>query len=369
MLKVLFITNIPSPYRVDFFNELGKICDLTVLFERQNAPDREITWLSNKRINFKEEYLKGKKFGVASVLYLGVSKWFHRGMFDIFIVGGYSTPTGMLAVEILRLRKIPFILNADGGIIRDDNKFKFLLKKHFIKAAKHYLSSGKMTSEYLKYYGASSNEIYEYPFSSLHQSDILENLLPHPEKNTYKKQLSINEKKMVLSVGQFIYRKGFDVLLEACSKLSRGYGVYIIGGGPTKEYLDLKEKYGLENVHFVGFKSKCELSEYYKVADLFVLPTREDIWGLVVNEAMAFGLPVITTDRCIAGLELIKDYENGFIVPVERADILAKRIEEVLSNEQLAIRMGKTSLKKIRPYTIENMVRQHINIFKKILDI
>ncbi|MBE3128421.1 MAG: hypothetical protein IMZ60_01950, partial [Actinobacteria bacterium] len=71
MLKVLFITNIPSPYRVDFFNELGKICDLTVLFERQNASDRETTWLSNKRINFKEEYLKGKKFGVASALCLG----------------------------------------------------------------------------------------------------------------------------------------------------------------------------------------------------------------------------------------------------------------------------------------------------------
>jgi glycosyltransferase involved in cell wall biosynthesis len=340
-----------------------------VLFERQSASNREPTWPSNRETNFKAEYLIGKKVGADSALCVGVSKWLHRGLFDIFIVGGYGTPTGMLAVEIFRLRKIPFILNADGGIIKEDNKLKFILKKHFIKAAKHYLSSGKMTSEYLKYYGASSKEIYEYPFSSLLQSDILENFLPHQEKNTYKKQLNINEKKMILSVGQFIYRKSFDVLLEACSKLSRGYSVYIIGGEPTKEYLDLKEKYGLENVHFVGFKSKCELSEYYKAADLFVLPTREDIWGLVINEAMAFGLPVITTDRCIAGLELIKDYENGFIVPVERADILAKRIEEVLSDEQLAIRMGKTSLKKIRPYTIENMARQHFNIFKKILDI
>jgi len=84
---------------------------------------------------------------------------------------------------------------------------------------------------------------------------------------------------------------------------------------------------------------------------------------------MAYGLPVITTDRCIAGLELIKDYENGFIVPVERADILAKRIEEVLSDEKLANRMGKTNLEKIRPYTVENMARKHFNIFKKILDI
>lgn len=56
-------------------------------------------------------------------------------------------------------------------------------------------------------------------------------------------------------------------------------------------------------------------------ADIFVHPTREDIWGLVVNEAMAKGLPVITTDRCVAGLELIKNESVGRIVPVENIDL------------------------------------------------
>ena len=57
----------------------------------------------------------------------------------------------------------------------------------------------------------------------------------------------------------------------------------------------------LTNVHFVGFKTKEQLEDYYRAADLFVLPTREDIWGLVVAEAMAYGLGVITTNRCNAG--------------------------------------------------------------------
>lgn len=352
---------------MDFFNELGKMCELTVLFERENASDRESSWLSTDGKHFKAVYLKGKKFGTDSALCLEASGWLKRGMFDIYIVGGYGTPTGMLAIEILKIRKIPFILNADGGFIRKESKLKFLIKKHFIKKAAYYLSSGKETSKCLEYYGAMSNEISEYPFSSLNQNDILDEVLSPNEKNAYKERLHIDEDKVILSVGQFIYRKGFDVLLEACNKLSKEYGIYIVGGEPTQEYISLKEKYKLDNVHFVGFKSKEELKEYYLASDLFVLPTREDVWGLVINEAMACGLPVITTDRCVAGLELVN--ENGFIVPVDRADILAERIEEVMSDGQLAIQMGKASLEKIRPYTIENMAEQHVSIFNEIVDL
>ena len=72
----------------------------------------------------------------------------------------------------------------------------------------------------------------------------------------------------------------------------------------------------LNNVHFIDFKNKDTLKEYYHVADVFVLPTREDIWGLVINEALAYGLPVITTDKCMAGLEMIENGKNGYIIPV-----------------------------------------------------
>ena len=63
-------------------------------------------------------------------------------------------------------------------------------------------------------------------------------------------------------------------------------------------------------------------------ADAFVLPTREDIWGLVINEAMAYGLPVVTTDRCNAGLELIKNNVNGYVVHVDDKGELAKKLQK-----------------------------------------
>ena len=118
----------------------------------------------------------------------------------------------------------------------------------------------------------------------------------------------------------------------------------------------------MPHVHFLGFQKKERLAEFYKAADLFVLPTREDIWGLVINEAMAYGLPVITTDRCVAGLELVEDGVNGYIVPVEDAQTLAEKIHAVLQSD--LEKMGQASLDKIRPYTLENMAKVHAEILE-----
>ena len=94
--------------------------------------------------------------------------------------------------------------------------------------------------------------------------------------------------------------------LEAWDKeLDDKYNLVIVGGGQDEaQYRGYIKERGLKNVYLVGFKPKAEVFEYYKAADLFVLPTREDIWGLVINEAMAVGLPVVSTDMCVAATEL-----------------------------------------------------------------
>lgn len=169
-------------------------------------------------------------------------------------------------------------------------------------------------------------------------------------------------KKIAITVGQFIYRKGFDILLNAWALCDKEYELYIIGSEPTKEYIEIKKCLHLENVHFEGFKTKEDLKYYYQAADLFVFPTREDIWGLVINEAMANGLPVITTDKCVAGIELIRNGENGFIVPAEDPKKLASKINELMRDDLLRKMMAENNLQKIRKYTIENMARSHIEV-------
>lgn len=125
----------------------------------------------------------------------------------------------------------------------------------------------------------------------------------------------------------------------------------------------------MKNVHFVGFGSKDILTEYYKAADLFVLPTREDTWGLVINEAISFGLPVITTGRCVAGTELVHCGENGYIVPVNDSIALGERIMEVLSNSELCSRVSQRSLEIANKYTIENMAAEHMRLFHQVSEL
>ncbi|MFI3327056.1 MAG: glycosyltransferase family 4 protein [Clostridia bacterium] len=366
-MKVLFLTNIPSPYRVDFFNELGKLCDLTVMFESKKAKARDKSWEYSNYKNFNAVFLNGIKVGEAEAFCPSVIKYLSEKKYDSIVVGVYSSPTGMLAIEYMKMKKTPFILSTDGGIVKNDNILNHKIKKHFISSATAWLSTGKTATDYLCHYGAEKDKCYVYPFTSVSKEKILKKVLTSDEKNMYKSTLSIKESKMIISVGQFIHRKGYDILLKACSGLDENIGIYIIGGTPTTEYLNLVEQYNLTNVHFLDFMPPDKLENYFKAADLFVLPTREDIWGLVINEAMEYGLPIVTTNKCVAGLELVEDGINGKIVDVDDINQLAESINKILSDNFLLEKYSLNSLEKIQEYTLENMAKKHIEFLKNIV--
>lgn len=366
-MKILFLVNIPSPYRVDFFNELGELCDLTVLYERKIASDRNENWVSNKTNSFKEIFLKGINVRKDAAFNPGVIKYLKKGLFDLIVIGGYSTPTGMFAIEYCNLKKIPFILNADGGIINQESNIKFKIKKRYISKANAWLSTGINTSNYLTHYGAKSETIYHYPFTSIKDKDITSSALSSDAKSNIKNKLGLQNKPTAIAVGRFIHTKGFDVLIESWKNVQDDYNLLIIGEGEKKDELNEQIKsLNLNNVKLLDFMKTKDLEEYYKASDIFILPTRGDVWGLVINEAMACGLPIITTDKCVAGLELVTNNENGFIIPVDDGVALALRVNELLKNSELREVMGRKSIEKIKMYTVENMAEQHLNIFKTI---
>ena len=367
-MKVLYVTNIAAPYRVDFFNDLSKYCDLTVLFERKKAVDRNDEWYNNA-FSFNGIFLKSKNIGNEAAISFEVIKYLKQ-KYDLIILGGYSSPTAIIASLYMKFSKIPYILNADGGFINySERKINKFIKTFFISSAKYWLSSGKETNKYLVYYGANEKNIYNFPFTSLKESDILKEPISIEAKKKLKRNFNISYDKVILSIGQFIPRKGFDWMIEAYKDLDKSIGIYIIGGKPTNEYLKLKEKYKMNNLYFVDFQDKESILSWYRSADLFVLPTREDIWGLVINEAMSQGLPVITTNKCIAGLELIENGKNGYIIDIESEEILLEKTNLFfsLSNKKRKIIM-ENCLNKINKYTLENMSAIHADFFKKIED-
>ncbi|MDN5372919.1 MAG: hypothetical protein PWR19_1965 [Carnobacterium sp.] len=366
-MKVLWLANIPSPYRVDFFNEIGKHCELTVLFEKKVSDERDESWMDYKFLNFKGVILKGKSTGVDNAFCPGVFNYLKKKKYDINIVTNYSTPTGIFAIEIMKAKNISYIIEGDGGFTKSKKGVKENIKRHLIKNATYWFSTSDKHKDYYLSYGAIEKNIYKYPFTSIKEKDILKSSISKVQKDKIKNKLRIKEERVILSVGQLIYRKGYDILIEAAQKINNDIGIYIIGGNPSDELLALKKNLNVENVYFIDFKSKEELKNYYYSADLFVLPTREDIWGLVINEAMAYGLPVITTDKCISGLELVVNYENGFIIPTNDSLVLSEKITEIFENNNLIEKMSKSNRVKIMEYTIESMAEVHLNYFKKIL--
>lgn len=363
MKRVLFLTNFASPYRVHFFDELGKYMDVTVLYSDrvEDIKHRNADWFEKGSGGFQGVQLTPVASMGDENLCLDVLPWLKK-KYDVIVIGGYSSPTAILAMAWLRLHRIPFWMEVDGGLIRQEGKLKYFVKKNLVCLANQWLSTGYHTTKYLTHYGAREEKVTCYPFTSLYEKDILQEPISCEEKQALRRELEIPEKHMVLAIGQFIHRKGFDVLMKAAKELDSDTGVYIVGGEATEEYLKLCQELGLTNVHFLGFQKKDRLAAFYKAADLFVLPTREDIWGLVINEALAYGLPTITTDRCVAGLELIEDGVNGYVVPVEDEKALAEKITAVLSSD--LEQMGRAALDKIRPYTLENMAKTHAEIFE-----
>jgi len=367
-LKVLWITNIPSPYRVDFFNDLGKIVELDVVFERNSSSERDNSWKKNNYRNFTPIFLKGKNIGVDFALSFQILKYIKKDKYDHIVVTNFASPTGIIGITKLNLLNIPYYIESDGGFPSKNNTFKKIIKGFTLKRAQKCLSTSNIHDEYYLENGVKKENIVRYPFSSIKQKDIIKNIeYKNNKKVTLKKKLGIDSEYVVIGVGRFVENKGFEDLLNAFSNFPETYSIslYIIGGEITPSYKKIIIEKNIKRVSFLEFLSKEDLKNMYIAADVFVLPTHSDVWGLVINEAMSNGLPVVTTTKCLAGMEMIKDNENGYLVDIKRSDILYDRIKKIIDNKVLQENMSKNNIEKIKEYTIDSMVEFHKNFFIK----
>lgn len=357
MHRVLFITNVLSPYRADFFSEWGKSCDLTVIATQDSVKSRDKKWKPTEFANYQYVSLHAKPFrhDDTSLSFKLIKYLLHHGKtFDFIIFGVYTDPTEILGILFCRMKGYPYIISDDGGFFTSS---MLSIKRWLLKGSVAYLTTSQLARATLEKIGAPRDKIIIYPFSSIRSNQILSSESRIELQNICRTQLGLSSKKIILYVGQFIHRKGVDVLLRSLNDTDfQDIDVYIVGGSPTEEYKKIIQERHLQNIHFISFMLPDELDKYYKAADCFVLPTREDVWGLVINEAMARGLPIITTDMCLAGREMVNDGVNGYLVPAEDEAKLREAMLKVMHDDELRKQMSEESLKIAKKYTIETMV-------------
>lgn len=379
--NVLYLTNIPSPYMIGYLNELNKYVTLEVVFEKGADSSRPDSW--NKSIKgcaFKYTILNGKAISAKvygdvvgsapddKAVSFGVIKYLKKS-YDLIIVANPCTPTGIIAITYMRLKNIAYTIQSEGGIPGEGNGFKEKFKYYLMSKAKYYFSTCAMDDSYFYKYGAKKNEIKRYPFASVSEKDLPNKIPAKEERNRMKNELGITSKWFILTVGRSVPVKGFDVLLNCIKHIEESdITIGFIGGECITEYQQIINHNDITNVFFKDNVSFEILTKYYIAADIFVLPTRSDTWGLVVNEAMAFGLPVITTDRCVAGNALIENGINGYIVPSENSSAIAEKINYLLEKEELLKSMSFNNFNVIRSWTFEEMGRVMEKNIKEILE-
>lgn len=369
--RVLFLTNKPSFYRVKFFNELGKYVDLDVFFEiKEQKKDklRDKNWFDNHFKNFNGIFLsKLLKFSENYYINFDLFKKIKVKDYDDIIIGQYSTLNSMILIWYLNKIKKKFILSTDGGFIKEENALFKKIRTYFISSADSYISNSKVADEFLEYYGAKRDKIFRYHFTSYTKKELEDNHVVYHQKEQLKKDDHIQYDKVVLCISNFEPRKNIEPLIYAWSKIPHNEKnvLKIIGTGQLKEKIqNLINELELKNVETIDFVKQEELKRIYKLSDVLVLNSKLDVWGLVISEAMTFGIPVISTDKCLAGTELIEDGKNGYLIQ-DDVNELQNKLEKMLQmDKKEASKMTEGCYRVIQNYTIEQMVQDYLKIMK-----
>lgn len=174
-------------------------------------------------------------------------------------------------------------------------------------------------------------------------------------------------------VGRLWSGKGVSHLLNAFDQIQRNYSndvsLLLVGDGPEEAVLRKQcAEIGIRNVVFAGFKQKLDLPNYYAMSDVFVFPTLGDPYGLVVDEAMACSLPVISTSAAGEIRNRIEEGVNGYIVPPEDSTALSERMLELARDPDLRMRMGGRSYEKIKDHTPERWAEDFERIVFSLLE-
>lgn len=363
-MKILWLFNHPAPYKVDFFNELGKTIDLTVLFERSSESDRSRSFYRSKASSFKAIYLSSLRIGKANNIAFGLKKYLNPSNYDFIVINGWSSFTEMRAISYLKNHKIRYIFAINGGIVPSSERpIKKRLKTKMIEGASAYLCPDRKSEDYLLHYGAKKERIHLFPYSTIFEAELIKKPLSLAERKEAQKSLGILAPKVFVSVGAYIPRKNNAFLLkEIWPKLPSDYHLFLLGDGPERrKYEEIIEENGLQNVHLLPFQKKETVLRYFALADASLFLTKEDIYGHVANESLSQGTPVIGSEASNANSHLIREGENGHLVPpADKEKILSAIQDEKLSS------MREAALETAKMNTIEAMTLDHISFFESL---
>ena len=374
--RVAHLVSHPIPYFAPLYRELAARADidLTVLFysdatAREFADPgfgRSVAWDTPLLDGYRHRFMPSAARTDVSTRMMKRPNWdivreVASGRYDVLWVHGYAHTTTWLAVVAARARGMRVLIRDEQTLLHTRPLRKRLLKSIALRALYSQAAAlfiGEQNRRYFRRYGMPESRMFAAPYCVDNAHFQTEARALAPRRDDLRARFGIaDDAPIVLFSGKLIEKKQPLMLIEAFARVRRTHrcALLMVGDGPLRAAaVQLVARLCVSDVHFAGFLNQNEISQAYSAADLFVLPSQlHETWGLVVNEAMNFGLPVIVSDKVGCAADLVHDGRNGFVVPHESVERLAASIETLVADRVKRARFGEESRRIVSQYSIE----------------
>jgi glycosyltransferase involved in cell wall biosynthesis len=364
-LRVTFLTNMPSPYTLDLFAAMEKDGRIAphVLYMEMTQPE---THWGHVRLPHSAELL----FGGGANLGGGRVQWnprvigaIRRSRPDLVVVSGYSSLTNQIAMRWLRWKRMPWIFWGEIPGIRKLSRWAQRLRTFSQAPALRWADAiaaiGSQAVDEYRRRARQGCEVVNLPYYT--------DLRPFFDVP----RAASNESVEILYCGQLIERKGLRTLIDAFVNVADQFPqskLLLVGEGPLRQSLIERVPSRFRaRVLFAGFQPIDRLPQFFSTADIFVLPSLHDGWGVVVNQALGAGLPIVCSSAVGAAADLVSPGWNGFVVPPADVSALAGAIRSLVSDQQRRVTFGENSRAAAHNWVPSKGVDRWVNLATGIL--
>ncbi len=359
--RLVIITEIIAPYRIPVFNAVARHpeIDLKVLFLAKTDPSIRQWRIYSNEIRFGYEVLPSwrKRLGKYNLLLnRNVGEALQSTKPGVVLCGGYNYLASWQALRWAKRNHVPFLLwcESTASDQRAGRELIESLKRIFFANCDGFVVPGTSARDYVSQM-ANGKRIFVAPNAV--DNDLFASRSSSVTPNAMRVRAELGlPLRYFLFAGRLVKTKGGLELLQAYGNLEpqlrSQIGLVFAGDGPLRAELErIAQSIRPGIIQFAGFVQRDELATYYSLADCLIFPTHRDTWGMVVNEAMACGLPVICSRAAGCAADLIK--ENGRIVLPKNVPQLAGAMEEMAAASALREKMSHESRRIIQRYSPE----------------
>jgi glycosyltransferase involved in cell wall biosynthesis len=302
--------------------------------------------------------------GFLSLINPAIVRELQRERYDALWVHGYMHATNWFASITVRLIGTPILLRGESHLL-EPRPFHIRLAKEVVlrpllRMTSACLYIGTNNKAFYRYFGVPDDRLFFTPYTvdNAFFRQWAEKLAP--QRQAIRARWGISDgRPVILYVGKLVPWKQPLSLLEAYYRVRQRHlcALLYVGDGPMRGRIEevVKEK-NIPDVYITGFLNQTEIPQAYVAGDILVLPSAHEPWGLVVNEGMNFGLPVVVTDRVGCAPDLVQKGKNGYVVPYHSVEALEGALERLVAEPEQRRLFGQRSLEIIQGWGIEQTV-------------